>query len=94
MKYFENGGDTLRGYRAVHVNWKDLDFCSVCDMDEVNDPNPVLMLIQNASNQTEKLLKFSFAFQEYEDNLFLQCDKCRMMVYTYRIIQLHEYCQI
>uniref|UniRef100_A0A8R7UI00 Histone-lysine N-methyltransferase n=1 Tax=Triticum urartu TaxID=4572 RepID=A0A8R7UI00_TRIUA len=53
LKYFENGGDTLRGYRAVHVNWKDLDFCSVCDMDE-----------------------------EYEDNLFLQCDKCRMMVHA------------
>ncbi|CAM0950725.1 unnamed protein product [Alopecurus aequalis] len=53
LKYFENGGDTLRGYRAVHVNWKDLDYCNVCDMDE-----------------------------EYEDNLFLQCDKCRMMVHA------------
>ncbi|OEL35786.1 Histone-lysine N-methyltransferase ATX2 [Dichanthelium oligosanthes] len=51
LKYFENGGDTILGYRAVHVNWKDLDFCNVCDMDE-----------------------------EYEDNLFLQCDKCRMML--------------
>lgn len=53
LKYFENGGDTILGYRAVHVNWKDLDFCNVCDMDE-----------------------------EYEDNLFLQCDKCRMMVHA------------
>lgn len=53
LKYFENGGDTLRGYRAVNVNWKDLDYCNVCDMDE-----------------------------EYEDNLFLQCDKCRMMVHA------------
>uniref|UniRef100_A0A0E0LYM7 Histone-lysine N-methyltransferase n=1 Tax=Oryza punctata TaxID=4537 RepID=A0A0E0LYM7_ORYPU len=53
LKYFENAGDTFRGYRAVHVNWKDLDYCSVCDMDE-----------------------------EYEDNLFLQCDKCRMMVHA------------
>ncbi|KAL6863720.1 hypothetical protein ACP4OV_016623 [Aristida adscensionis] len=53
LKYFENGGDTIVGYRAVHVNWKDLDFCNVCDMDE-----------------------------EYEDNLFLQCDKCRMMVHA------------
>ncbi|KAG8060907.1 hypothetical protein GUJ93_ZPchr0002g25677 [Zizania palustris] len=52
-KYFDNSGDTFRGYRAVNVNWKDLDFCSVCDMDE-----------------------------EYEDNLFLQCDKCRMMVHA------------
>ncbi|KAL6600542.1 hypothetical protein ACP70R_045342 [Stipagrostis hirtigluma subsp. patula] len=53
VKYFENGGDTIVGYRAVHVNWKDLDYCNVCDMDE-----------------------------EYEDNLFLQCDKCRMMVHA------------
>ncbi|CAL5090627.1 unnamed protein product [Urochloa decumbens] len=53
LKYFENSGDTILGYRAVHVNWKDLDFCNVCDMDE-----------------------------EYEDNLFLQCDKCRMMVHA------------
>ncbi|XP_062199062.1 histone-lysine N-methyltransferase TRX1-like isoform X2 [Phragmites australis] len=53
LKYFENGGDTILGYRAVHVNWKDLDYCNVCDMDE-----------------------------EYEDNLFLQCDKCRMMVHA------------
>ncbi|XP_021308614.1 histone-lysine N-methyltransferase TRX1 isoform X3 [Sorghum bicolor] len=53
LKYFENSGDTILGYRAVHVNWKDLDCCNVCDMDE-----------------------------EYEDNLFLQCDKCRMMVHA------------
>ncbi|KAM0876993.1 hypothetical protein ACQ4PT_035781 [Festuca glaucescens] len=53
LKYFENGGDTLRGCRAVHVNWKYLDYCNVCDMDE-----------------------------EYEDNLFLQCEKCRMMVHA------------
>ncbi|GJN11688.1 hypothetical protein PR202_ga29898 [Eleusine coracana subsp. coracana] len=52
LKYFENSGDIILGYRAVHVNWKDLDYCNVCDMDE-----------------------------EYEDNLFLQCDKCRMMMY-------------
>ncbi|KAJ3698232.1 hypothetical protein LUZ61_001937 [Rhynchospora tenuis] len=51
-KYFENG-DVLLGYRAVRVDWKDLDRCNVCDMDE-----------------------------EYEDNLFLQCDKCRMMVHA------------
>ncbi|KAG1364351.1 Histone-lysine N-methyltransferase TRX1 [Cocos nucifera] len=50
-KYFESSGDVPAGYRPVRVNWKDLDRCSVCDMDE-----------------------------EYEDNLFLQCDKCRMMV--------------
>ncbi|KAF8651034.1 hypothetical protein HU200_063638 [Digitaria exilis] len=53
LKYFENSGDFVLGYRAVHVNWKDLDFCNVCDMDE-----------------------------EYEDNLFLQCDRCRMMVHA------------
>ncbi|KAK3132501.1 hypothetical protein QOZ80_6AG0523000 [Eleusine coracana subsp. coracana] len=53
LKYFENSGDIILGYRAVHVNWKDLDYCNVCDMDE-----------------------------EYEDNLFLQCDKCRMMVHA------------
>ncbi|TVU10902.1 hypothetical protein EJB05_44457 [Eragrostis curvula] len=53
LKYFENSGDTILGYRAVNVNWKDLDYCNVCDMDE-----------------------------EYEDNLFLQCDKCRMMVHA------------
>lgn len=41
------------GYRPVRVNWKDLDKCSVCHMDE-----------------------------EYENNLFLQCDKCRMMVHA------------
>ncbi|GAB4858033.1 Mn(2+) transporter atx2 [Ancistrocladus abbreviatus] len=40
-------------YRAVNINWKDLDRCSVCHMDE-----------------------------EYETNLFLQCDKCRMMVHA------------
>jgi hypothetical protein len=44
----------------------------------------------NAITQIEKSFKL-FAFQEYEDNLFLQCDKCRMMVYTYRIIQLHDF---
>ncbi|KAK8636898.1 hypothetical protein V6N13_064333 [Hibiscus sabdariffa] len=42
--------DLPAGYRPVRVDWKDLDKCSVCHMDE-----------------------------EYENNLFLQCDKCRMM---------------
>ncbi|GAB2272675.1 hypothetical protein Dimus_007498 [Dionaea muscipula] len=42
-----------KGYRPVRINWKDLDRCNVCHMDE-----------------------------EYEDNLFLQCDKCRMMVHA------------
>jgi hypothetical protein len=32
---FLNNGDIILGYRAVHVNWKDLDYCNVCDMDEV-----------------------------------------------------------
>ncbi|XP_010469690.1 PREDICTED: histone-lysine N-methyltransferase ATX1-like isoform X2 [Camelina sativa] len=41
------------GYRPVRVDWKDLDKCNVCHMDE-----------------------------EYENNLFLQCDKCRMMVHA------------
>ncbi|XP_077250235.1 histone-lysine N-methyltransferase TRX1-like [Tasmannia lanceolata] len=40
-------------YRPVRIDWKDLDKCSVCHMDE-----------------------------EYENNLFLQCDKCRMMVHA------------
>ncbi|XP_042421325.1 histone-lysine N-methyltransferase TRX1-like isoform X2 [Zingiber officinale] len=52
-KYFENCGDLSMGYRAVRVDWKDLDRCGVCDMDE-----------------------------EYQDNLFLQCDKCRIMVHA------------
>ncbi|EPS74191.1 hypothetical protein M569_00564, partial [Genlisea aurea] len=43
----------LVGYRRVHVEWRDLDKCNVCHMDE-----------------------------EYESNLFLQCDKCRMMVHA------------
>lgn len=41
------------GYRPVRVDWKDIDKCNVCHMDE-----------------------------EYENNLFLQCDKCRMMVHA------------
>lgn len=41
------------GYRAIRIDWKDLDRCNVCHMDE-----------------------------EYENNLFLQCDKCRMMVHA------------
>ncbi|KAK4778260.1 hypothetical protein SAY87_018447 [Trapa incisa] len=41
------------GYRPVRVEWKDLDRCNVCHMDE-----------------------------EYSNNLFLQCDKCRMMVHA------------
>lgn len=45
--------DVPVGYRPVRVDWKDLDKCSVCHMDE-----------------------------EYENNLFLQCDKCRMMVHA------------
>lgn len=45
--------DLSSGYRPVRVDWKDLDKCSVCHMDE-----------------------------EYENNLFLQCDKCRMMVHA------------
>ncbi|KAB2009114.1 hypothetical protein ES319_D10G144400v1 [Gossypium barbadense] len=45
--------DLPAGYRPVRVDWKDLDKCSVCHMDE-----------------------------EYENNLFLQCDKCRMMVHA------------
>ncbi|KAM1270596.1 hypothetical protein ACFX13_032479 [Malus domestica] len=45
--------DAPVGYRPVRVDWKDLDKCSVCHMDE-----------------------------EYENNLFLQCDKCRMMVHA------------
>ncbi|BBG93501.1 trithorax-like protein 2 [Prunus dulcis] len=49
--------DVPVGYRPVRVDWKDLDKCSVCHMDEV-DAN------------------------EYENNLFLQCDKCRMMVHA------------
>ncbi|XP_073001650.1 histone-lysine N-methyltransferase TRX1-like isoform X1 [Typha latifolia] len=52
-KYFKNCGNLPAGYRAVRIDWKDLDRCSVCDMDE-----------------------------EYEDNLFLQCDKCCMMVHA------------
>ncbi|CAL9064221.1 histone-lysine N-methyltransferase TRX1-like [Musa acuminata AAA Group] len=52
-KYFDSYGDMPMGYRAVRVDWKDLDRCGVCDMDE-----------------------------EYEDNLFLQCDKCRIMVHA------------
>nr|GEW99961.1 ferritin-4, chloroplastic-like [Tanacetum cinerariifolium] len=38
-------------YRPVHVNWKDLDKCNVCHMDE-----------------------------EYANKLFMQCNKCRMML--------------
>ncbi|XP_042480211.1 histone H3-lysine(4) N-trimethyltransferase ATX1-like [Macadamia integrifolia] len=49
----EGYGDLPVGYRPVHIDWKDLDKCNVCHMDE-----------------------------EYEDNLFLQCDKCRMMVHA------------
>ncbi|XP_068664824.1 histone-lysine N-methyltransferase ATX2-like [Aristolochia californica] len=45
--------DQPAGYRPVRVDWKDLDKCNVCHMDE-----------------------------EYADNLFLQCDKCRMMVHA------------
>ncbi|CAG7867523.1 unnamed protein product [Brassica rapa] len=45
--------DHPTGYRPVRVDWKDIDKCNVCHMDE-----------------------------EYENNLFLQCDKCRMMVHT------------
>ncbi|KAJ0259951.1 PWWP domain-containing protein [Hirschfeldia incana] len=45
--------DHLTGYRPVRVDWKDLDRCNVCHMDE-----------------------------EYENNLFLQCDKCRIMVHA------------
>ncbi|XP_020247221.1 histone-lysine N-methyltransferase TRX1-like [Asparagus officinalis] len=52
-KYFKRCGDFPEGFRAVHVDWNDLDRCSVCNNDE-----------------------------EYEDNLFLQCDKCRMMVHA------------
>ncbi|KAK4742943.1 hypothetical protein SAY87_000944 [Trapa incisa] len=45
--------DLPAGYRPVRVEWKDLDRCNVCHMDE-----------------------------EYSNNLFLQCDKCRMMVHA------------
>ncbi|KAG9447430.1 hypothetical protein H6P81_013558 [Aristolochia fimbriata] len=45
--------DQPAGYRPVRVDWKDLDKCNVCHMDE-----------------------------EYANNLFLQCDKCRMMVHA------------
>ncbi|KAL3829250.1 hypothetical protein ACJIZ3_018052 [Penstemon smallii] len=44
---------SIVGYRPVNVEWRDLDKCNVCHMDE-----------------------------EYENNLFLQCDKCRMMVHA------------
>ncbi|KAI4369781.1 hypothetical protein MLD38_018186 [Melastoma candidum] len=46
-------GELPVGFRPVRVDWKDLDKCSVCHMDE-----------------------------EYANNLFLQCDKCRMMVHA------------
>ncbi|CAN6462495.1 unnamed protein product [Victoria cruziana] len=46
-------GDNQSGYQPVYINWKDLDRCNVCNMDE-----------------------------EYASNLFLQCDKCRMMVHA------------
>lgn len=52
-KYFENRRDASYNYREVHVDWKDLDKCNVCNMDE-----------------------------EYEDNVFMQCDSCRIMVHT------------
>ncbi|KAL1210181.1 histone H3-lysine(4) N-trimethyltransferase ATX1 [Cardamine amara subsp. amara] len=51
------------GYRPVRVDWKDLDKCNVCYMDE-----------------------------EYESNLFLQCDKCRMMVHAKCYGELEEPC--
>ncbi|KAJ8755248.1 hypothetical protein K2173_019046 [Erythroxylum novogranatense] len=41
------------GYRPVRIDWKDLDKCNVCHMEE-----------------------------EYENNLLLQCEKCRMMVHA------------
>ncbi|KAK6914387.1 hypothetical protein RJ641_021708 [Dillenia turbinata] len=50
---FRTYRDMPAGFRAVRVDWKDLDKCNVCHMDE-----------------------------EYENNLFLQCDKCRMMVHA------------
>lgn len=50
---FGTHSDLPFGYRPVRIDWKDLDKCSVCHMDE-----------------------------EYENNLFLQCDKCRMMVHA------------
>lgn len=49
----ERYDDIPCGYRTVRIDWKDLDRCSVCHMDE-----------------------------EYENNLFLQCDKCRIMVHA------------
>lgn len=50
----QNNDEVLpAGYRPVNVQWKDLDRCSVCHMEE-----------------------------EYVNNVFLQCDKCRMMVHA------------
>ncbi|KAF2322266.1 hypothetical protein GH714_009861 [Hevea brasiliensis] len=60
-RFYESGSDmfgfsnpeVMKLIKTVRVDWKDLDKCSVCHMDE-----------------------------EYENNLFLQCDKCRMMVHA------------
>ncbi|XP_031478459.1 histone-lysine N-methyltransferase TRX1-like isoform X2 [Nymphaea colorata] len=49
----QDHGDHQSGSQPVYINWKDLDRCNVCNMDE-----------------------------EYSSNLFLQCDKCRMMVHA------------
>jgi hypothetical protein len=38
-----------------------------------------------------KVTDLSFTFQEYEDNLFLQCDKCRMMVCHFNCLTLMLY---
>jgi len=37
-----------------------------------------------------KVTDLCFAFQEYEDNLFLQCDKCRMMVCKILLLDSHK----
>ncbi|KAM0907328.1 hypothetical protein ACQ4PT_016201 [Festuca glaucescens] len=61
LKYFENGGDTLRGYRAFNVNWKDLDYCNVCDMDELEDDdnaNIHLMLLAEDEDPCIRLLSY------------------------------------
>ncbi|XP_057540933.1 histone H3-lysine(4) N-trimethyltransferase ATX1-like [Amaranthus tricolor] len=50
---FEGLQKLPNGSLPIKINWRDLDRCNVCHMDE-----------------------------EYENNLFLQCDKCRMMVHA------------
>ncbi|KAK8556285.1 hypothetical protein V6N12_002695 [Hibiscus sabdariffa] len=52
--------DLPAGYRPVRVDWKDLDKCSVCHMDELEDEDRVFLLSVDEDDEDQCIRLLSF----------------------------------